>query len=152
MLVSTKGRYGLRMMIDIARNQENGKVTLRSIGERQGISIKYLEQLARALCTADLLSGCRGQGGGYTLARSADQITAGDILRAVEGSTAPVYCLVHERETCKRRDMCETNKFWLGLEEAIDVYVNSVSLSDLVRDCSDRPTLPGPCLGVSSGV
>lgn len=76
MLVSTRGRYGMRMMIDIARHQGQGRVALREIGERQGISVKYLEQLARALCAAGLLEGSRGQGGGYVLARSADDITA----------------------------------------------------------------------------
>ena len=93
MLVSTRGRYGMRMMIDIARHQGQGRVALREIGERQGISVKYLEQLARALCAAGLLEGSRGQGGGYVLAKSADDITAGQILRAMEGSTAPVSCL-----------------------------------------------------------
>ena len=115
MLVSTKGRYGLRMMIDIARHQAEGNVSLREIGERQGISVKYLEQLARSLCAADLLEGSRGQGGGYALARPARCITAGAILRATEGSTAPVSCLAKDDEHCPRQHDCETAAFWLGL-------------------------------------
>ena len=98
-LVSTKGRYGLRMMIDIARHQGPGNISLREIGERQGISVKYLEQLARSLCAAGLLQGSRGQGGGYVLGKPADSMTAGEILRATEGSTAPVSCLARDDAT-----------------------------------------------------
>lgn len=146
MLVSTKGRYGLRMMIDIARHQDEGNVSLREIGERQGISVKYLEQLARSLCAAGLLEGSRGQGGGYALARPARCITAGAILRATEGSTAPVSCLVGgDDEHCPRQHDCETAAFWLGLDKMIAAYVNGYTLEDLVNDsqeCSD----PGPCI------
>ena len=148
MLVSTRGRYGMRMMIDIARHQGQGRVALREIGERQGISVKYLEQLARALCAAGLLEGSRGQGGGYVLAKSADDITAGQILRAMEGSTAPVSCLTGDEE-CPRQADCETNAFWVGLNKIISAYVNGYSLADLVNDSQGTGLTPGSCIGAN---
>ena len=153
MLVSTKGRYGLRMMIDIARNQQAGvKISLREIGERQGISVKYLEQLARSLCNAGLLRGSRGQGGGYALARPARCITAGAILRATEGSTAPVSCLVDSDDPhCLRQPDCETAAFWVGLDKVIAAYVNGYTLEDLVNDSSSLDPAPGPCIGAPHG-
>lgn len=150
MLVSTKGRYGLRMMIDIARHQDGtGKVSLREIGERQGISAKYLEQLARSLCSAGLLKGSRGQGGGYVLSRPAKCISAGQILRATEGSTAPVSCLVGDDNHCERQPDCETAAFWVGLDKMIAAYVNGYTLEDLVNDSRDLAigSTPGPCVG-----
>lgn len=146
MLVSSRGRYAMRMMIDIARHQGAGRVALREIGERQGISVKYLEQLARSLCAAGMLEGSRGQGGGYTLARSADDITAGEILRATEGSTAPVSCLAGD-EACPRQSDCETNSFWVGLNKLINAYVNGYTLTDLVNDSEGTGTTPGSCIG-----
>lgn len=148
MLVSTKGRYGLRMMIDIARHQDEGNVSLREVGERQGISAKYLEQLARSLCVAGLLEGSRGQGGGYVLARPARCITAGAILRATEGSTAPVSCLV-SGESCPRQPDCETASFWVGLDKMIAAYVNGYTLEDLVNDSRECGSTPGPCVATA---
>ena len=153
MLVSTKGRYGLRMMIDIARHQGfTDKVSLREIGERQGISAKYLEQLARSLCNAGLLQGSRGQGGGYVLSRPSRCITAGEILRATEGSTAPVSCLAEGDNHCERQPDCETAAFWVGLDKMIAAYVNGYTLEDLVNDSlsSSTGTTPGPCIGPNS--
>lgn len=147
MLVSTKGRYGLRMMIDIARHQGEGNISLREIGERQGISVKYLEQLARSLCAANLLQGSRGQGGGYALSKPAACITAGEILRATEGSTAPVSCLAGDDAHCPRQFDCETAAFWLGLDKMIAAYVNGYTLYDLVNDSEECGQTPGPCLG-----
>ena len=146
-LVSTKGRYGLRMMIDIARHQGPGNISLREIGERQGISVKYLEQLARSLCAAGLLQGSRGQGGGYVLGKPADSMTAGEILRATEGSTAPVSCLARDDAPCPRQPDCETAAFWLGLDKMIAAYVNGYTLQDLVDDSEDCAAAPGPCVG-----
>lgn len=147
MLVSTKGRYGLRMMIDIARHEGTGNVSLREIGDRQGISVKYLEQLARSLCAANLLQGSRGQGGGYVLSRPARCITAGQILRATEGSTAPVSCLASDNARCLRQPDCETAAFWVGLDKMIAAYVNGYTLEDLVNDSEELGSTPGPCVG-----
>lgn len=154
MLVSTKGRYGLRMMIDIARNQGaqgSSRVSLREIGTRQGISAKYLEQLARLLCADGLLLGSRGQGGGYVLGKPADQIRVGDILRAAEGSLSPVSCLARTDTVCPRRDMCETLSFWEGLDEVIARYVDSFTLADMVESIEVDEVFPGPCLGYNPG-
>lgn len=133
MLVSTKGRYALRMMIDIAANATDSPLSLKEISQRQEMPLKYLEQLARLLTQNGLLTSVRGQRGGYMLAVSADKIRIGDILRATEGSTAPVSCLENGAEACPHRNVCTTIAFWRGLDDAIETYVDSVVLSDLVR-------------------
>lgn len=150
MLVSTKGRYALRMMIDIARQPGGERVSLREIGHRQGISPKYLEQLARMLCNAGLLLGSRGQGGGYVLAKPALQISAGDILRATEGTVAPVACLASTDVMCPRSYACETNSFWEGLDQAIEAYVDKFTLEDLVDMQNNDEIVPGPCLSFTT--
>lgn len=133
MLISSKGRYALRLMIYIAAfSDAEGKIALREVAAREDISLKYLEQLVRPLMHAGLLKSVRGKGGGYTLARPADEIRAGDILRAAEGSTAPVACEGLEGG-CHRADLCSTVKFWTGLEEAIETYVDGVTLAELAR-------------------
>jgi Rrf2 family protein len=149
MLVSTKGRYALRMMIDIARNSGRGPISLREIGERQGVSAKYLEQLARLLYSAGLLIGSRGQGGGYTLAKPPEDILAGDIIRATEGTVAPVACLARTDVTCPRQSVCETNEFWTGLNDVITKYVDSFTLAKLVEMQKSDEVVPGPCLSYS---
>ncbi len=150
MLVSTKGRYGLRMMIDIARHQNAGRVSLREIGERQGISSKYLEQLARLLCSGGMLAGSRGQGGGYVLAKDPGDIRVGDILRSAEGTVAPVACLAHTELECPRAGVCETRGFWNGLGRVIDEYVDSYTLADLVAMQEREDVVPGPCMGYNA--
>jgi Rrf2 family protein len=105
---------------------------LRSVSERTGISSKYLEQLAKSMVEAGFLASTRGARGGYALARPASEITSGDILRAAEGSYAPVACLEGDSPLCPLHDDCATVGFWAGLEKAIDAYVDSVTLSNLV--------------------
>lgn len=132
-MISTKGRYALRLMIDVAGNAgTEGLVTMRQAAERQGISVKYLEQLGGALVRAGVLVSLRGVRGGYQLARPAAEITAGDVLRATEGSCAPVSCLEEGASACPRRDECVALPFWRGLDEAIESYVDGVTLADLV--------------------
>lgn len=134
MMISTRGRYALRLMIDIARQGEAGAlVTMRQAAEREDLSVKYLEQLGGALVKAGVLKSVRGVSGGYLLARPADQITAGDVLRATEGSCAPVSCLEDGAEACPRRDQCVAINFWRGLDQAIEDYVDNVTLADLVQ-------------------
>ena len=131
MLISSKGRYALRLMIYIAAfGDDEGKIALREVAERENISLKYLEQLVRPLMSAGLLKSVRGKGGGYMLARPAEDVRAGDILRAAEGSTAAVACEGLEG-ACGRADLCSTVKFWTGLEAAIDDYVDGVTLAEL---------------------
>lgn len=130
MLISTKGRYAMRLMIDIALKGDDGKVSLREIAEVEGISLKYLEQLVRPLTHAELLIGVRGKNGGYRLARDASQIKAGDILRAVEGTTIPVACSALETG-CECGNECNAVRFWAGLDRVIEEYVDSVTLGEL---------------------
>ncbi|HIY84710.1 RrF2 family transcriptional regulator [Rubneribacter sp.] len=133
MMVSTRGRYALRLMIDIAKQGEGGAlVAMRQAAEREGLSVKYLEQLGGALVRAGVLKSMRGVSGGYMLARPADEITVGDILRATEGSSAPVAC-VEDAKTCDRSGQCAARDFWVGLNEAIESYADGVALSDLAR-------------------
>lgn len=133
MLISSKGRYALRLMVYIAAfTREGEKIALREVAEREGISLKYLEQLVRPLMHAGLLRSVRGKGGGYVLALPAEQITAGQILRAAEGSTSAVACDGLEG-ACGRASLCFTVRFWTGLEEAIDTYVDGVTLADLAH-------------------
>jgi Rrf2 family protein len=132
MFVTTKGRYAMRMMAYIA-SSPSPKVTLREVAEGEMISLKYLEQLAHALVEEGLLVSSRGHGGGYALARPADQVKAGDILRAVEGTTSPVACAALEEDgSCPRENMCSTVAFWAGLDQVIEAYVDGVTLADLV--------------------
>ena len=130
MKLSTKGRYGLRAMIDLASHEEEGAVSIASISERQNISESYLEQLVRPLMKAGLLKSVRGKGGGYMMAKDPAEVRAGDILRAVEGSTAPVACDGIDN-SCTRSDLCSTVKFWRGLDDVIEKYVDGVTLADL---------------------
>ena len=133
MLVTTKGRYAMRLMVYIA-GHPNRKVTLREASENESISLKYLEQLAHELVKAKLLISVRGHGGGYLLARDADDIKAGEILRAVEGTTAPVSCAaLDEGGNCPRESTCSTISFWTGLDRVIEDYVDGITLADLVE-------------------
>ena len=130
MLVTTKGRYAMRLMVYIASYPDR-KVTLREVAENEDISLKYLEQLAHEMVTANLLNSTRGHGGGYTLALPADKIWAGDILRAAEGTTAAVACPALEEggPGCPREKECTTISFWAGLDDVIDSYVDGVTLA-----------------------
>ncbi|MDY2777794.1 MAG: Rrf2 family transcriptional regulator [Collinsella sp.] len=133
MLISSKGRYALRLMIHIAAfGESGGKISLREVAERESISLKYLEQVVRPLMQEGLLRSVRGKGGGYVLARPASEITAGDILRAAEGQRPTVACEGLEG-SCGRVDLCSTVRFWTGLERAIDSYVDGVTLADLAH-------------------
>lgn len=133
MLITSKGRYALRLMIYLAAfTSDGGTIALREVAQREGISQKYLEQLVRPLMNAGLLTSVRGKGGGYALARPAAEVRAGDILRAAEGEKTAVACEGLEG-ACGRSDLCSTVKFWTGLEDAIDTYVDGVTLDELAR-------------------
>ena len=132
MLVTTKGRYAMRLMAYIASIPDR-KVTLREVAEQESISLKYLEQLAHEMVKSGLLASVRGHGGGYTLAKNSDEIRAGDILRAAEGSTTPVSCAaLEENGSCPREDTCSTISFWSGLDRVIEEYVDSVTLAEFI--------------------
>jgi len=133
MTISSRGRYALRMMIDIAENCAGGFVPVKDIARRQEISVKYLEQIVSQLTKAGLLRSGRGALGGYTLTKTAKEYTVGEILRASEKTLAPVSCLVEDAPKCHRADFCQTLPFWKGLESAIDKYIDSANLQSLTK-------------------
>ncbi|MBQ7744521.1 MAG: Rrf2 family transcriptional regulator [Ruminococcus sp.] len=137
MKISTKGRYALRMLLDLAEHQNDGFIALKDIAERQGISKKYLEQIIPVLNRSDVLNANRGYQGGYKLAKSPDKYTVGAILRLTEGSIAPVACLDHEPVDCPRREDCITLPLWKGLNKVITDYLDSVTLQDLLDNQKD---------------
>ena len=130
-MISTKGRYALRLMIDIASYSTGGPVTLKDISKRQGVSIKYLEQVVSLLVKRGFLISVRGNNGGYMLARNPKDYTAGDIIRCAEGTLAPVSCLQTDCNVCPRKDICSTLDFWKGFYNVVNDYVDSVTLEDL---------------------
>ena len=129
----------MRLMVFIANHPER-RITLREASESEGISLKYLEQLAHELVSQELLISSRGHGGGYRLSRDASEILAGDILRAAEGTTTPVSCAALEEDGpgCPREDVCPTVAFWSGLDQVIESYVDGITLADLVNHTETR--------------
>ena len=131
MMVSTKGRYALRVMIDLAEHQSEGYVPLKEIAARQEISEKYLESILKVLVQQRFLEGLRGKGGGYRLTRTPDQYTVAEILLLTEGSLAPVSCLVPGAPACERLPNCRTYMMWKGLNDLISNYFGNITLADL---------------------
>lgn len=132
MKISTKGRYALRVMIDLALNSNGKYITAREISKRQEISNKYLEQIIAMLNKAGYLETARGNTGGYKLTRKPSEYVIGDILKATEGNLTPIDCLTEEGK-CKRQEECKTYFFWKGLDDTINEYVNSKTLEDLIK-------------------
>ena len=131
MIVSTKGRYALRVMIDLAEHQSEKYVPLKEVAARQEISEKYLENILKVLVQNGFLEGLRGKGGGYRLTRSPDQYTVEEILLLTEGSLAPVSCLTQNASPCSRMADCRTYEMWKGLNELISNYFSKITLADL---------------------
>ena len=132
MMVSTKGRYALRVMLDLA-DQAEGYLSLKEIADRQQISVKYLESIAAILNRAGLVRSQRGKDGGYCLARPAKDITAAQVLRLTEGTLSPVACPSLEGNPCQRAETCKTLPLWRVLDETIDRTLSSVTLEDLLH-------------------
>lgn len=133
MLISTKGRYALRVMIDLAEHQAEGFIPLKVIAQRQDISEKYLESIIKQMVKAKLVSGLRGKGGGYRLTKAPEQYTVGSILRITEDSMAPVACLEPGSEACPRAAECRTRSLWRGLDKVINDYLDDFTLADLMH-------------------
>ena len=131
MIVSTKGRYALRVMIDLAEHQAERYVPLKEVAARQEISEKYLENILKVLVQNGFLEGLRGKGGGYRLTRSPDQYTVAEILQLTEGSLAPVSCLVPGAPACQRMTNCRTYNMWKGLNDLITNFFGNITLADL---------------------
>ena len=133
MKISTKGRYALRLMLDIAVHGTDKNVSIRDVAKRQNISMKYLEQIVGLLVRVGYLKSIRGAQGGYRLSKSPADYTVGDILRTTEGSLAPVACLEDEVNQCPRASQCPIIEVWEGLYNAINSYVDSITLEDLMN-------------------
>lgn len=137
MKISTKGRYGVSAMYDLAMHYGQGPISLKSVAERQGISEHYLEQLMGTLRKAGYVKSLRGAQGGYTLTKDPESITVGDIIRIMEGPIAPVDCLLTEsknNEYCKRASFCPTRGVWAKVRDSIDAVLDSISLADLCKE------------------
>ncbi len=135
MKISTRGRYALRFMIDLAQHGTDSYVPLRDVSERQEISVKYLEQITALLSKFGLLHSIRGPQGGYRLAKAPSEYTVGEILRTTEGNLAPVACLENEVNDCERKATCPTLRIWSGLSKVINDYLDSITLDQLLFDC-----------------
>ena len=131
-MISTRGRYALRVMIDLAEQGGQGPVPLHAIAERQGMSKKYLEILMRDLVEGGLVRGASGRGGGYRLCRPAEEYTVGEIIERMEGTMASVACLADGAEKCPRANCCKTLPMWNELDHLVHDYLNSKKLSEFV--------------------
>ena len=132
MKISTKGRYALRLLLDLGEHRGDGFISLKEIAERQDISKKYLEQIIPILNKTGVLRTNRGAQGGYMLARTPDKYTVGEILRLTEGSLAPVACLEQEPNLCERQESCATLPVWQGLYRVIIEYLDGITLQDIL--------------------
>lgn len=138
MKLSTKGRYGLRALIDLAQYSETEAVSIASIAARQEISVSYLEQLVAKLKKAGLVKSIRGASGGYVLAKPAEEISVGDVLRALEGNLKPVECAgLEEGRECEGADLCVTKYVWQRINDSINQTVDEILLSQLVEESKD---------------
>ncbi len=133
MLVSTKGRYALRVMVDLAEHQGDRYIPLKEIAERQEISEKYLESILKVLVQEKMLVGLRGKGGGYKLSRAPEQYTVGSIIRLTEGSLAPVSCLEKNAAPCSRASVCRTLPMWQRFNEVMNEFFDGYTIADLMR-------------------
>lgn len=130
-MISTRGRYALRVMIELTEAGKDSLVPMKSIAARQGISLKYLERILPPLTKAGLIEGIHGAGGGYRLAKDASSITVGEILRLTEVDMAPVACLAEGADPCERRPSCRTIAMWEGYQKVTNEYFDGITLADL---------------------
>ena len=137
MKISTRGRYALRFMIDLAQSGKDGYIALKDVSSRQNISIKYLEQITTLLSKNNILLSVRGPQGGYKLAREPKDYTIGEILRITEGDLSPVACLEDKENLCPIKDKCHTLSLWMGLDKVVNEYLDSKTLEDLLKSPAD---------------
>ncbi|MBO5525563.1 MAG: RrF2 family transcriptional regulator [Clostridia bacterium] len=133
MMVSTRGRYALRVMVDLAEHASEGYIAMKEVAERQDISLKYLERILPILVKANLIEGVHGKGGGYKLTREAKSYPVGEILRLTEGDLAPVACLECGSEPCAKVAQCRTISMWRQLQSLVNDYLDGVTVADLMR-------------------
>ena len=133
MMISSRGRYALRVMIDLAEHADEGCLPMKEVAQRQDISLKYLEKILPLLVAGNLVEGLHGKGGGYRLTRAPKDYPIGEILRLTEGSLAPVACLECNAQKCERTADCRTLPMWSELNRRINEYLDSVTIADLMK-------------------
>ena len=139
MMVSTRGRYALRVLIDLAEHNNGAYIPMKDVAARQEISLKYLERILPTLTKAKLIEGVHGKGGGYKLTRAPEKYTVGEVLRLTEGDLAPVACLSPEAEPCERAAECRTLQMWKGFYDMTNKYFDGITIADLTRtDTADN--------------
>lgn len=138
MRLSTRGHYGLKAMFDLAQNYGSGPISLKTVAERQNLSDHYLEQLIAMLKKSDLVKSMRGAQGGYVLAREPSEIKVGDVIRALEGPIAPVYCVSEKNPgSCDEADYCITRTVWTRVRDGLAELLDSISLADMCREAKE---------------
>ena len=133
MLISSRGRYALRVMIDLAEHDDGAYIPMKEVAQRQDISLKYLERILPILVSAKLVEGLHGKGGGYRLTRKPEDYRISEVLRLTEGDLAPVACLECNAEKCKRTAECRTLPMWMELNRRVNEYLDSVTIADLMK-------------------
>ena len=134
MLISTRGRYAIRLMIDLAENDTGSYIPMKDVAERQELSLKYMERITPVLTKNGLIEGIHGKGGGYRLTKAPEEYRIGDILRLTEGDLAPVSCLECGAKPCERAGECRTLPMWTQFKNIIDEYFDGIKLSDLIKN------------------
>ncbi|MBQ8509403.1 MAG: RrF2 family transcriptional regulator [Clostridia bacterium] len=137
MTITTKGRYALRVMIDLAQHGDGSYIPLKTVAERQGLPQKYLEHIFRLLVQNHIVEGVHGRGGGYCLTRKPEEYTVGEILRLAEGDFAPISCLECGAEPCERAGECRTVSMWKNLQGMIEGYLDGITIRDLMSDANN---------------
>ncbi|MGN0526657.1 MAG: RrF2 family transcriptional regulator [Acutalibacteraceae bacterium] len=139
MMISTRGRYALRVLVDLAEHDGDGYIPMKEVAERQGISLKYLEQIVPVLSKNGFIEGVHGKGGGYRLMKAPEDCRVGDILRLTEGDLAPVACLAKETKPCERAYKCKTYPMWTEFYRIVNQYFDGKTLADILKtDVSDN--------------
>ncbi len=138
MMVSTKGRYALVVMIDLAKHQEDGFVSLSDVADRQNLSLKYLESVVSMLNKGGLLKSCRGKHGGYRLRKEPSEYSINEVLQLTEGNLAPVDCVKNDGVDCSKSEKCVTLPLWIGMDRLIAKYLKNITLQDLIEDNREK--------------
>lgn len=133
MMISTRGRYALRVLIDLAEHNDGKYIPMKDVAERQELSLKYLERILPVLTKNKLVIGVHGKGGGYRLSRNPEEYTVGEILRLTEGNLAPVSCLECDAEPCKRAAECRTLQMWTKFHKITNEYFDGITVADLMK-------------------
>lgn len=138
MMISTRGRYALRVMLDLALHKEEGYIPMKSVAQRQELPLKYIERIMSVLSKNKLVEGIHGKGGGYRLANSPTEYKVGDILRLTEGSLAPVACLEGGSKLCNRTEKCLTLPMWVEFHQMVNDYFDGITLDDLMKNADEE--------------